>query len=59
MLLWIILGALTAIVLLVLLRPLVGVRTSEHAREAFDAAVYRDQLGEIDARPRARADRRG
>ena len=49
MLLWIILGALTAIVLLVLLRPLVGVRTSEHAREAFDAAVYRDQLGEIDA----------
>ena len=49
MLLWIILGALTAIVLLVLLRPLVGVRTNEHAREAFDAAVYRDQLGEIDA----------
>ena len=49
MLLWIILGALTAFVLLVLLRPLVGVRTSEHAREAFDAAVYRDQLGEIDA----------
>ena len=49
MLLWIILGALTAIVLLVLLRPLVGVRTNEHAREAFNAAVYRDQLGEIDA----------
>ena len=49
MLLWIILGALTAFVLLVLLRPLVGGRTSEHAREAFDAAVYRDQLGEIDA----------
>ena len=49
MLLWIILGALTAIVLLVLLRPLVGVRTNEHAREAFDAAVYRDQLGELDA----------
>ena len=49
MLLWIILGSLTAIVLLVLLRPLFGARTSEHAREAFDAAVYRDQLGEIDA----------
>ncbi len=49
MLLWIILGSLTAIVLLVLLRPLLGARTSEHAREAFDAAVYRDQLGEIDA----------
>ena len=49
MLLWIILGSLTAIVLLVLLRPLLGARTSEHAREAFDAAVYRDQLSEIDA----------
>ncbi len=49
MLLWIILGSLTAIVLLVLLRPLIGARTSGHAREAFDAAVYRDQLGEIDA----------
>jgi cytochrome c-type biogenesis protein CcmH len=48
-LLWIILGSLTAIVLLVLLRPLLGARTSGHAREAFDAAVYRDQLGEIDA----------
>jgi len=48
-LLWIILGSLTAIVLLVLLRPLLGARTSEHAREAFDAAVYRDQLSEIDA----------
>ena len=36
--------------LLVLLRPLVGVRTTASiAREAFNAAVYRDQLGEIDA----------
>jgi cytochrome c-type biogenesis protein CcmH len=49
LLLWIILGCLTAIVLLVLLRPLIGAGAKEHAREAFDAAVYRDQLGEIDA----------
>ena len=49
MLLWIILAALTAIVLLVLLRPLVGGGRASSAREAFDAAVYRDQLGEIEA----------
>ncbi len=49
MLLWIILGCLTAVVLFVLLRPLLGARGREDAREAFNAAVYRDQLGEIDA----------
>ena len=49
MLLWIILACLTAIVLLVLLRPLIAAGADQHAREAFDAAVYRDQLGEIDA----------
>ena len=49
MLLWIILGCLTALVLFVLLRPLLGARGREDAREAFNAAVYRDQLGEIDA----------
>ena len=49
MLIWVILAGLTAIVLLVLLRPLAGVRTSQHAPEAFDAAVYRDQLSEIDS----------
>ncbi len=49
MLLWVILASLTAIVLLILLRPLIGASANEHAREAFDAAVYRDQLGEIDA----------
>ena len=49
MLLWIILGCLTALVVFVLLRPLRGAGTREDARDAFNAAVYRDQLGEIDA----------
>lgn len=49
MLLWIILACLTAFVLFVLLRPLLGARGQADAREAFNAAVYRDQLGEIDA----------
>ena len=53
MLLWVILACLTAIVLLVLLRPLAGVGAADRAPEAFDAAVYRDQLGEI-ASDRAR-----
>jgi len=48
-LLWIILACLTAFVLFVLLRPLLGARGQADAREAFNAAVYRDQLGEIDA----------
>ena len=54
MLLWLILAVLTAIVLFVLLRPLAGAGRVEPAREAFDAAVYRDQLEEIDS-DRARA----
>ncbi len=49
MLLWIILACLTAIVLLVLLRPLADAGAADPAVEAFDAAVYRDQLGEIDS----------
>ena len=49
MLIWIILAALTAIVLFVLLRPLMAASGAERAPEAFDAAVYRDQLGEIDS----------
>jgi cytochrome c-type biogenesis protein CcmH len=48
-LLWLILACLTAVVLLVLLRPLVGSGVSEPGREAFDAAVYRDQLGEVES----------
>jgi len=48
-LLWIILACLTSIVLLVLLRPLAGPRAKDRAPEALDAAVYRDQLGEIES----------
>jgi cytochrome c-type biogenesis protein CcmH len=48
-LIWVILACLTAIVLLVLLRPLAGPAANEGAPEALDAAVYRDQLGEIDS----------
>jgi cytochrome c-type biogenesis protein CcmH len=48
-LLWVVLACLTAIVLIVLLRPLVGAGTAERAPEAFDAAVYRDQLNEIES----------
>jgi cytochrome c-type biogenesis protein CcmH len=47
-LLWVVLACLTAIVLLVLLRPLAGAGTADRAPEAFDAAVYRDQLNEIE-----------
>ena len=49
MLLWIILACLTAAVLYGLLRPLAGGRPSAPARDAFDAAVYRDQLAEVES----------
>ena len=49
MLLWIILACLTAIVLLVLLRPLAGPGIDGRSADAFDSAVYRDQLGEIES----------
>ena len=49
MLLWIILACLTAIVLLVLLRPLASVGSDDRSVDAFDSAVYRDQLGEIES----------
>jgi cytochrome c-type biogenesis protein CcmH len=48
-LLWIVLACLTAIVLLVLLRPLARADVKGPAPEAFDAAVYRDQLDEIES----------
>jgi cytochrome c-type biogenesis protein CcmH len=48
-LLWVILAALTAIVLFFLLRPLTGGGGDDPAREAFNAAVYRDQLDEIES----------
>lgn len=47
MLLWIILACLTAAVLYGLLRPLAGGRGNDPARDAFNAAVYRDQLAEV------------
>lgn len=49
MLIWLVLAGLTAIVLLVLLRPLAVAATHDRVPEAFDAAVYRDQLNEIDS----------
>jgi len=48
-LLWVILAGLTAIVLFFVLRPLAGGGASAPVREAFDAAVYRDQLQEIES----------
>jgi cytochrome c-type biogenesis protein CcmH len=50
---WLILACLTAFVLFVLLRPLAGGDADSPARDAFDAAVYRDQLSEVE-RDRAR-----
>ncbi|MBC8019631.1 MAG: c-type cytochrome biogenesis protein CcmI [Methyloceanibacter sp.] len=49
MLIWLLLAGLTAIVLLVLLRPLAATEARDRAPESFDAAVYRDQLNEIEA----------
>jgi cytochrome c-type biogenesis protein CcmH len=47
-LLWFVLAGLTAIVLFFLLRPLAGGGGPAPVREAFDAAVYHDQLEEIE-----------
>jgi len=49
LLLWIILACLTAAVLYGLLRPLAGGRGNDPARDAFNAAVYRDQLTEVES----------
>jgi cytochrome c-type biogenesis protein CcmH len=48
-LIWLVLAGLTAIVLFVLLRPLAVTGSYGRMPEAFDAAVYRDQLSEIDS----------
>lgn len=48
MLIWIVFAGLTAFVLFVLLRPLAATK-AERAPEAFDAAIYRDQLKEIES----------
>ena len=47
MLLWAIFAILTAVVLYALLRPLAGDNGWEGSRAAFNATVYRDQLGEV------------
>ena len=47
MLLWAIFAVLTAVVLYALLRPLAGSSGGEGSRAAFNATVYRDQLGEV------------
>lgn len=49
MLLWVIFGGLTAIVLFALLRPLTSGTAGDESRAAFDATVYRDQLGEVES----------
>lgn len=49
MLVWFVLAALTAIVLFVLLRPLMVVRDEARVAESFGAAIYRDQLNEIES----------
>lgn len=49
MLLWVIFAVLTALVLYVLLRPLAGGCASDESRDAFNATVYRDQLGEVES----------
>ena len=49
MLLWVILAFLTALVLFILLRPLAAGGKTGYAPEAHDAAVYRDQLEEIES----------
>jgi cytochrome c-type biogenesis protein CcmH len=46
-LLWAIFAVLTALVLYALLRPLAGGSGNEGSRAAFNATVYRDQLGEV------------
>jgi cytochrome c-type biogenesis protein CcmH len=48
-LLWVIFAVLTALVLYVLLRPIARGDASEESRAAFNATVYRDQLGEVES----------
>jgi cytochrome c-type biogenesis protein CcmH len=48
-LLWVIFGGLTALVLFALLRPLTSGTAGDESRAAFDATVYRDQLGEVES----------
>ena len=45
---WFIFGGLTAVVLLLLIRPLMRRAGSEQPRAAYDQAIYRDQLAEVE-----------
>jgi cytochrome c-type biogenesis protein CcmH len=48
-LLWVIFAGLTALVLFAVLRPLTRAKEDDAARARFDAAVYRDQLAEVES----------
>jgi len=48
-LLWAIFAVLTAAVLYIVLRPLTDEGAREESRGAFNATVYRDQLGEVES----------
>jgi cytochrome c-type biogenesis protein CcmH len=48
-LLWALFAVLTAAVLYALLRPLAGSNAGEASRAAYNATVYRDQLGEVES----------
>ncbi|MCW5731122.1 MAG: c-type cytochrome biogenesis protein CcmI [Alphaproteobacteria bacterium] len=50
--LWVIVGVMTVLVLLFVLRPLVGGSRNEAERAEFDLAIYRDQLAEIETERR-------
>ncbi len=45
---WFIFGAMTAVALLLLIRPLMRRPLSEQPRSAYDQAIYRDQLAEVE-----------
>ena len=49
MVLWIIFAALTAAVLVAVLWPVMRARSEDAARAAYDSAIYRDQLQEIES----------
>lgn len=48
LLFWLAAGLLTALAVLALLRPLLAPRGAPAARSAYDLAVYRDQLAEVE-----------
>lgn len=50
--LWVVVGVITILALLFVLRPLAGSRQGGADRAEFDLAVYRDQLAEIEAERR-------